>query len=139
MSELLSGQIDAYLAQLQRENASIHTIRNYGLDLREFCAYFTLPDKGATLADLDTLAIREWMGHLYDANLSATTIRRKLAAVRSLFKYLHGAGLVRTNVGRLVRTPKAPKSLPQVMTPQQTNSILNEAPAEAQRRESAYP
>jgi integrase/recombinase XerC len=139
MSELLLVHIDSYLAQLQRENASIHTIRNYGLDLREFCAYFTLPDRSATLADIDALALREWMGHLYDENLNVVTIRRKLAAVRSLFKYLHRAGLVKTNVGRLVRTPKAPKSLPQVMTPQETNTILNEAPAEAQRREAAYP
>ena len=139
MSELLSVHIDAYLAQMQRENASIHTIRNYGLDLREFCAYFTLPDKSATLSDIDTLAVREWMGHLYDARLNAATIRRKLAAVRSLFKYLHAAGLVKANVGRLVRTPKAPKSLPQVMTPEETNAILNDAPAKAQQHESAHP
>ena len=59
--------------------------------------------------------------------------------MRSLFKYLHGAGLVKANVGGLVRTPKAPKSLPQVMTPQQTNTILNEAPTHATRQESVYP
>ena len=139
MSENLADHIDAYLAQLKRENASAHTVRNYGLDLRDFCAYFTLPDRSASVAQIDTLAIREWMGHLYDAKLSAATIRRKLAAVRSLFKYLHGIGLVKANVGRLVRTPKAPKLLPQVMTPEQTNAILNEAPAEAQRHERAYP
>ena len=139
MSELLADHIEAFLAQLRRENASVHTVRNYGLDLNEFCAYFTLPDRNASLDRIDTLAIREWMGHLYDAKLSAATIRRKLAAVRSLFKYLHGLGQVEANLGRLVRTPKAPKLLPQVMTPEQTNAILNDAPAEANLTERPYP
>jgi integrase/recombinase XerC len=139
MSDLLADHIEGYLAQLERENASVHTVRNYALDLREFCAYFTLPGQSASTAHIDTLAVREWMGHLYDANLSAATIRRKLAAVRSLFKYLHGLGVVKANIGRLVRTPKAPKLLPQVMTPEQTNAILNDAPSEAERRERAYP
>jgi integrase/recombinase XerC len=139
MPEPLADHIEAFLAKLRRENASVHTIRNYGIDLREFCAYFTLPDSNVYPEQIDTLAIREWMGHLYDSNLGAATIRRKLAAVRSLFKYLHSLSQVKANNGRLVRTPKAPKLLPQVMSPAKTNALLNDAPSKADKKERAHP
>jgi integrase/recombinase XerC len=53
------------------------------------------------------------------------TIRRKLAAVRGLFRFLMREGLVTVNVARLVRTPKAPQKLPEVMTPDQVNALLD--------------
>ena len=125
MSEL-KKHIQGYLATLQRENASPHTVRNYATDLAAFDAYFSVP---IPVADMDVLALREWMASLYDAELSAVTIRRKLAAVRSLFTHLERSGILSRNVAKLVRTPKVPKTLPQVMTPEQTNNLLDLTPA----------
>src|ERR1700733_16093303 len=111
----LAGQIELYLNELRRQNASEHTVRNYASDLDKFLAYFSIPDKKLPQAeDIDTLAIREWLGNLYQQRLTAVTMRRKLAAVRSFFRFLLREGLVEKNVARMVRTPKAPKTLPSV-------------------------
>lgn len=66
------------------------------------------------------------MGDLYRQGLEAVSIRRKLAAVRSLFKFMQKEGVVTVNVARLVRTPKAPQKIPAVPTAEQTNTLIDE-------------
>ncbi len=125
MSEL-RRQIDAYLAELALENASSHTIRNYREDLEQFLDYFSPPDtEPPPPCEIDALAIREWLGSLYDRKLNVVTIRRKLAAVRSLFKFMMRRGVISINAARLVRTPKAPRSIPAVMTAEQANALVD--------------
>ncbi len=125
MSEL-ERLIQGYLEELRRENASAHTIRSYGADLRQFLNYFT-PPGGAPPApqELDPLAIREWMGALYRCKLSSVTIRRKLSAVRSFLGFLVRNGVVSVNRAKLVGTPKVPKTLPRVMSAEQMNALLD--------------
>src|SRR5260370_42035300 len=111
----LAAEINRFLDELRRENASAHTVRNYASDLAQFLDYFTIRDKPEhrpSVEEIDALAIREWLGHLYEQQLPAVSMRRKLAAVRSFFKFLLRDGVVAINVARLVRTPKAPQSLP---------------------------
>jgi integrase/recombinase XerC len=126
MPDSLAVQLASYLGALRRENASEHTIRNYKSDLDQFVAYFT-PPKGEPqqLEAIDTLALREWLGDLHRQNLSAVTLRRKLAAVRSFYAHLLNSGIVPTNIAKLLRTPKAPKKLPRVITAEQTNNLLD--------------
>jgi integrase/recombinase XerC len=69
--------------------------------------------------------MREWLSALYDQGLTPVTIRRKLAAVRSLFRFMHREGAVAVNTARLVRTPKAPKTVPDVMTAAQANALID--------------
>jgi hypothetical protein len=66
-------------------------------------------------------------------------MRRKLASVRSLFKFLLREGVVVKNVARMVRTPKAPKSLPFVMTAEQTNALVDGVTPAADKFERPYP
>lgn len=139
MPEPLETHVESFIARLERENASVHTIRNYRSDLAQFCAYFTLPGEAATAEVIDALAIREWMGALYQEGLNAVSIRRKLAAVRSLFKHLQAAGVLNANVARLARTPRIAKLLPNVMSAKQTTELLNQAPDKATKNERAYP
>ncbi len=135
----LGDQIQEFLAQLERENASAHTVRNYASDLRQFLEYFTAPEGGAPEPERFTnLDLREWMGSLHEAKLSAVSIRRKLAAVRSLFKFLHRRGVVGVNVAQRVRTPKTPKTAPAVPTAEQTNRLVDEvAEGKLERAEAA--
>jgi integrase/recombinase XerC len=122
----LSTAIERYLADLRLQNASPHTVRNYASDLEQFARYFSPPGQQAPApAEFTVLQIREWMGDLYTRQLSPVTIRRKLAAVRSLFQSLAKNGSVPSNVARLVRTPKAPRRLPSVPTAEQTNDLIN--------------
>lgn len=125
MSELRANT-EAYLADLALQNASEHTLRNYRIDLESFADYFTPP--GQSTADpraMDVLAIREWLGSLYEQKLSAVTIRRKMAAVRSLFKFMLKRGVVAVNPAKLVRTPKIPKKLPHVLTAEKANALVD--------------
>jgi integrase/recombinase XerC len=140
----LAKQIERFLEELRRANVSAHTLRNYGSDLEQFLSYFTVkdgrrPETCATTEEIDGLAIREWLGHLYEQRLTAVSMRRKLAAVRSFFKYLVREGVVTTNVARLVRTPKAPKSLPRVMTAEQTNVLVDGVTSAADKFEQPHP
>jgi integrase/recombinase XerC len=114
-------RIDAYLAELTRSGNSAHTVDAYEADLRQF-AEFTATEPSS----IDVLKVREWMADLYAQQLSTVTIRRKLAAVRGLFRYLLREGVVEKNVARLVRTPKAPKTLPEVMTAEQANRLIDD-------------
>jgi integrase/recombinase XerC len=136
----LACEIARFLDELRRQNASAHTVRNYASDLDQFLIYFSIPGKPKpTVDDIDALAIREWLGHLYEQRLTTVSMRRKLAAVRSLFKFLLREGVVVTNVARLVRTPKAPKSLPVVMTAEQTNGLVDGVLPAADKFERPYP
>ena len=125
MSEL-AGQIERYLAELGRMSSSAHSIRAYTADLRQFLEFLSPqgqepPAPGA----IDLLMLREWLADLYLNELVTVTIRRKLAAVRGLFRFLLRDGVVTVNVARLVRTPKAPKTLPDVMTAEQANALID--------------
>jgi integrase/recombinase XerC len=123
---LLAQAIDRYLQELRIRNASPHTLRNYTTDLERFAAYFSPKDtEPPEPAQFTPLLLREWLSYLYGEGLSAVSIRRKLAAVRSLFEFLAREGSVPTNVARLVRTPKAPKTLPAVPSAEQTNALLD--------------
>ena len=135
----LASHISLFLDELRRQNASEHTVRNYASDLDQFLDYFAMTDESLTVEQIDALAIREWLGHLYEQRLTAVSMRRKLAAVRSLFKFLLREGVVETNAARMVRTPKAPKTLPAVMTAEQTNTLVDGVAGAADKFERPYP
>jgi integrase/recombinase XerC len=125
MSEL-QLQIERYLAELARTSSSEHSIRAYQSDLAQFLEYLSPPDLAPPEPRaIDLLILREWLASLYGENLTALTIRRKLAAVRSFFRFMLREGVVELNVAKLVRTPKAPKKLPEVMTAEQVNTLLD--------------
>src|SRR5690348_11146262 len=112
---MLAEQMRLYLAELVREGASPHTLDAYAADLRQFLDYLSPAELAPPApAQIDTLLLREWLAGLYRDNLEAVTIRRKLAAVRGLFRFMLREGVVLVNYARLVRTPKAPKKLPEV-------------------------
>jgi len=115
-----------YLAELTRRGASPHTLRNYRSDLEQFAAYFEPPGEAAPLLenlDLDTL--REWLSDLYDRGLTVASIRRKMAAVRAMFKYLQQEGVISQNIAARLRKPKAIQRLPEVMSAEKTNNLLD--------------
>jgi integrase/recombinase XerC len=122
----LERQIALYLDDLARAGNSAHSIRAYESDLRQFLAYLSPPDLAPPEPPaIDLLLLREWLASLYRDKLAAVTLRRKLAAVRGLFRFMLREGVVPLNVARLVRTPKAPQKLPEVMSAEQANALLD--------------
>ena len=118
--------LSKYLAELERRGSSPHTVRNYGSDLEQLTAYFEPPGELAPpIEDLDVALLREWLSGLYDTGLSAVSVRRKLAAVRALFDFLQQEGILTRNITKRLRTPKAPQRLPDVMSAEKTNNLLD--------------
>ncbi len=131
----LARQIERYLADLARAANSALTIEAYGTDLRQFLEYLSPPDLAPPEPrDIDLILLREWLASLYRDELAAVTIRRKLAAVRGLFRFMLREGVVSINVARLVRTPKAPQKLPDVMTAAQANALVDGVAADDPER-----
>jgi integrase/recombinase XerC len=122
----LALAVHRFLEDLRLKNASPHTLRNYGIDLAQFVEYFSPPGAQPPAARQFTpLQLREWLGGLYRRELNPVSIRRKLAAVRSLFQFLAREGTISSNIARLVRTPKAPQRLPAVPSAEQTNALVD--------------
>jgi integrase/recombinase XerC len=116
---------------LQR-GASRHTLRGYATDLAEFRAFLSREGLG-NLVDADARTIRAWLAWLHDRKLAKSSIARKLATVRSCFRYLARLGLVEFNAARQVRSPKLPKRLPSFLPKDESKGLLD---AEAERSEA---
>jgi len=130
----LGRQIELYAAELAREGASPHTLAAYGGDLAQFLEFLSPPELAPPEpAAIDMLLMREWLVWLYGQGLTPVSIRRKLAAVRGFFKFLRREGLIATNFARLLRMPKAPQKLPEVMTAEQANALVDGVPGNLER------
>ena len=124
----MKADIEKFLRHLRYErNASPHTVRNYHGDLEQFLFYVTPPGgKSMPLKAVDHHVIREFMGHLHDQRLEKSSMARKLAALRSFFKFCVREGLLRENPARLVATPKLPKRVPAVPSAEEINTLLDQ-------------
>ncbi|HYL69095.1 MAG TPA: tyrosine recombinase XerC [Candidatus Limnocylindria bacterium] len=120
--------IKKFMDCLQYErNASPNTIREYNRDLTEFRTFLTPPGEATMPLDqVDHRIIREYVSWLYDRKLEKSTVARKLAALRSFFKFCVREKFAKQNPARLVSTPKLPKRLPRVLTPSEMNRFLDE-------------
>jgi integrase/recombinase XerC len=120
--------IAKYLEYLRSvRNSSPHTVSNYGRDLYQFLVYLSPP--GARPPVLNAVAhpmIREFVAHLHDQDLEKSSIARKLAALRSFFKYCVREGYLKENPARLVPTPKLPKRIPSVLSAEEMNGFLDQ-------------
>jgi integrase/recombinase XerC len=115
-----------YLAELARCGASKHTLRSYGSDLEQFVSYFESPGLTAPEAEqLDLPLLREWLTNLYDQGLTTVSVRRKLAAIRAMFQFLLEEQVLETNVAARLRTPKVKQRLPEVMSAEKANHLLD--------------
>jgi integrase/recombinase XerC len=119
--------IESYFEYLVSvKNSSPHTISNYGKDLRQFVTFLTPP--GASLPPPSGIThgiIREFVAYLHDQGLKKTSIARKLAAVRSFFKYCVREDMLKESPARLVPTPKLPKRIPSILSAEEMNGFLN--------------
>lgn len=109
-----------------RQASSPHTLRNYSIDLEHLLQYFSPP--GAEVpapAELDLNMLREWMLALFEKELSAVSIRRKVSSLRSFLHYCRLEGLVEKNIAKFLRLPKAPKKVPQVLNADTVNYLVD--------------
>jgi len=108
----MKDPLAAFLRHLTLEQgASPHTIRSYRSDLLEFVQQAGRGDASASLAGVDTRGVRAYLAHLHGRGLDPVTIARKLAALRSWFRFLVRRGVLERNVAREVSGPRLPQKL----------------------------
>ncbi len=117
----MKKHIDRFKVFLKSEQGvSPHTLRAYTRDLHEFSLFLNEKPK-----DIDYLDIRSYIASLHHRKLKKSSISRKLATVRSFFKYLHREGYVKKNPARLVSSPKVPKTLPRFLDVDETFALMD--------------
>src|SRR5438128_1008411 len=101
----MSDPLSAFLTYLSLEKAaSPHTLRSYRSDLCEFRT-FVGPEK--PLKQVDGRMVRAYLAHLHSRGLDASSVARKLAALRSWFRFLVRRRVLARNVAREIRGPRA--------------------------------
>jgi integrase/recombinase XerC len=119
--------IEKFIAYLRYErNVSSNTIREYRRDTQQFAEFLTPPgEKTPTLAEIDHRMVREYVSWMYDQHLEKASIARRLASLRTFFKFCMREKLVRENPARFVPRPKLPKRVPRVLTAEEMNGFLD--------------
>ncbi|MBI4478423.1 MAG: tyrosine recombinase XerC [Acidobacteria bacterium] len=134
MSSEVQSAVNQFLEHLRVErNYSVHTLRNYRSDLEAFFRQRrsapASPEDTSAPSNLSKAAsfrkIRDYLGALYTERRKPATIARKLAALRSFYRYACREGLAKDNPAKLVSTPRQPQRLPEVMTVEEMNHLLN--------------
>ncbi|MTI88270.1 MAG: tyrosine recombinase XerC [Balneolaceae bacterium] len=113
--------IEKYLKYLNVErNASEHTIISYRTDLESFLSFMAALEEteleSIDVESVSRLNIRLWLGELSEQDYAKSTIARKVAALRSFFKYCFKRGHIQKNPAHLLVVPKKNKSLPKTAT-----------------------
>jgi len=109
--------IDQFLEQFVlylkiEKNASRHTIENYQRDILQFQEFMSLQGADDLCANTTTLLIRSYLAYLKSEQYAKATIMRRIAALRSFFRFLCRENIVGENPFEAVRTPKLEKKLP---------------------------
>ena len=105
-------------------------MKEYGDDLKMFCAFLGWDLEEFDPSKLDAEDVKAWMIQMLDAGQSPRSVKRRLSAVKSLYRFLLGVGLVKVNITRSVIVPKTDKPLPM---------FFREAEMEAYKRQNEVP
>jgi len=123
----MTDPVGAFLRYLAVEkDASAHTIRSYQVDLEQFRAFLAGQGESA-FAAVDSRAIRAYLAALHGRGLDRATVARKLAAVRSCFRFLARRGALRRNPARQVRGPRLGRKLVSFLPLDESLALLDRA------------
>lgn len=117
---------DSFLEYLEAErNYSLATIESYAKDLAEFQDFMEGQNPDASWASAQSDDVREWVIYLLDEQrLAASSVNRKLSALRSFYKYLRRMGRVSVNPMEKVTAPKKRKPLPHFVRESEMDRLL---------------
>ncbi|NNE17273.1 MAG: tyrosine recombinase XerC [Myxococcales bacterium] len=132
-SDPLEQQIDAFAQYLADERrSSARTVETYIRDLRSFRDFVREQGLPLDARELDIVALRGFLGSLFRTN-QASTMKKKVSAIRSFFKFLLKRHLIDENPASGLRSPKVAKSLPRFLTVDQAFRVMDAPPKEERR------
>lgn len=128
----MQRHIAQFLRYLQIERgASPHTLKAYREDLAAAAEYFADED-GSTPdpASLTAVELRGLLAALHDAGFAKTSIARKLASLRSFYRFGQREGWVKSNPARALSNPRKGRTLPHFLTTDEIGKLLTAPPAD---------
>ena len=105
---------------------SLNTVKAYRNDVEQFISWMNEANVGSVL-DVDLGVLSQFLGSLHERELKATTISRRLVALKMFFRYLVLEGVVAESSVELMSSPKLWQYLPTVLSPEMVDRLL-EAP-----------
>lgn len=118
--------IKEFLNYLEFErNYSARTVDVYGKDLRAFESYFKNLDTHLSWESVDSDVIRDWMESMMDKGNIATSINRRLSALRSFFRFALSRNLVESDPAHRIVGPKKERPLPQFLRDKEMDTLLD--------------
>jgi integrase/recombinase XerC len=126
----MDGLVSAFLTQLEIERqASDHTLRSYEHDLGMYCRYLSeVYGEGADPSAVDPARLRRYSAWLTGQGFAASTVARRLASLRSFFRYLRRQGLVGSDPSAGLRNPKQARRLPRLLRVDEVIRLLDSVP-----------
>lgn len=113
------------------KNASPHTVTGYLKDLEQFRAFLqhsghACNAEGAIdIHQIDRLAVRSYLAHLYERTYSGTTMNRKLSSLSSFFQFLCRENYLKTNIAKTIPAPRKKDPLPSYLTVDEMFRLLD--------------
>ncbi len=131
MSDTLRQYINDFHSYLEKERGySKHTCISYIHDLHRFndflIEYVGTPD--ISVKSIDKQAIRHFLGKEFEDGFSSKTVGRRLASIKSFYKYLIKAEVVENNPSIYVKTPKSTKPLPNYIDEKMIDKLMSAPP-----------
>lgn len=121
MNTELLQHYEQYL--LLEQGLSANTREAYGRDLRRFLDYAGARHVDAL--DVDLPLLEDYVQHLFEAGIAASSMARMISSVRSFYRYLQIDGYLGQDPTELLETPRQPKHLPEVLTLEEVERILD--------------
>ena len=128
MPAKFESYIDAFMRYLRLErNASPHTLRNYGSDLRQFQRFLESQETAGAIRikKIDRLTLRGYMAFMQQAGIGKRSLSRKISTLRSFFRFLRREGVLETNPARQVWLPRQDKKLPSFLAREEIKDLLD--------------
>jgi integrase/recombinase XerC len=125
--------IDRFLQYLRVErNASNYTLKSYHEDLIALADYLAEASGGKTPlpGDITVLDLRGYVAAMHEAGYAKTTIARRLASMRSFFRFGQREGWTKSNPAKPLRNPRKGRSLPHFLSAEDIGRLLESPPAD---------
>jgi integrase/recombinase XerC len=124
---ILTRHVAAFLRHLEGErNASPQTVKAYGQDLRQLAAFARRElGREPRAADADALLLRGFLAELHQKGLQKASAARKLAALRTFFRYLCREGVLDRNPARALLSPRLERRIPPYLDESEIDGFLD--------------
>jgi site-specific recombinase XerD len=120
------GALDAFDADLRRRAVAAKTRRAYAIDTHQFARWAS--ERGLSADAIDVRGLRRYVASLTESGQAPTTVARKLAALRGLFRHQVSVGARSENPADLLSSPKRSQRLPRVLKPAEVAALLDRIP-----------